>query len=177
MIGFGQGLAIPGSDITYIENNLNGTFYKPIYKDKYIFNFKSGIKSINSIDSEDIKLSDRKFLTNKFLRGFESNGIGPKDNKDHIGGNYAFYSSISSTVPNPLPDSWNASSSLFLDSGNVWGVDYNSELDSSKIRSSYGLSLDWLSPLGPLSFTFAQVLSKAESDLEESFSFKLGSSF
>ena len=175
-IGFGQSYAIPGSDIPYIENNLSGSYYYPIAKD-YILSLKSGISSINSLDNKDVKLSDRKFLSGSKLRGFESFGIGPKDGKDHIGGNYSAYTSLSTTIPNPIPDSWNAKSILFLDSGNVWGVDYNNSLDSNKIRSSAGLSLEWISPLGPLSITMAQNISKADGDLDESFSFNIGSNF
>ncbi|MDA7564667.1 outer membrane protein assembly factor BamA [Pelagibacteraceae bacterium] len=175
-VNFGQNLAVPGSDIPYIENNISGSFYHPVNKD-YILSLKSGLNSINAFNNKDVKLSDRKFLSNRNLRGFENYGVGPKDGKDHIGGNYSAYSSIASTVPNPLPDKWNANSIVFLDVGNVWGVDYDSSIDSDKIRSSAGLGLDWISPLGPLSFVFAQTLSSADGDLEESFSFQIGSSF
>lgn len=174
--GFGQAMALPGSDIISFENSVFGSFYKPI-SDDYIINFKSGFSSINSIDNNDVKLSSRKFLTQTNLRGFENQGIGPKDGKDHVGGNYSMYGSVSSTFPNPLPDKWNANSIFFIDAGNVWGVDYNSSLDSDKIRSSTGVSLEWISPLGPLSFTLAETISSAPGDLEESFSFKIGSSF
>ena len=175
-LGFGQGLAIPGSDITYIENNLMGAIYHSISSD-YIFSLKSGVNTINSLGDEDIKLSDRKFLRQSKLRGFESYGIGPKDGADHIGGNYSAYASLSSTIPNPIPDSWNAKSIIFLDTGNVWGVDFNDSLDSNKLRSSAGLSLEWVSPLGPLSVTLSETISKADGDLEESFSFQIGSNF
>ena len=175
-VGFGQGLAIPGSDITYIENNLTGAIYHSISSD-YIFSLKSGVNTINSLGDEDIKLSDRKFLRQSKLRGFESYGIGPKDGADHIGGNYSAYASLSSTIPNPIPDSWNAKSIVFLDTGNVWGVDFNDSLDSNKLRSSAGLSLEWVSPLGPLSITLSETISKADGDLEESFSFQIGSNF
>ena len=175
-VNFGQSLALPGSDIPHIENNISGTYYHPFNQD-YILSLKSGFNTVNAFDNKDVKLSDRKFLTSRNLRGFESYGIGPKDGKDHIGGNYSAFSSISSTVPNPLPDKWNANSIVFLDAGNVWGVDYDTSKDSDKIRSSAGLGLDWISPLGPLSFIFAQTLSSADGDLEESFSFQLGSSF
>ena len=175
-VGFGQGLAIPGSDITYIENNLNGAFYHSISSD-YIVSLKSGLNTINSYGDEDIKLSDRKFLRQSKLRGFESYGIGPKDGSDHIGGNYSAYASLSSTIPNPIPDSWNAKSIIFFDTGNVWGVDFDQSLDSNKIRSSAGLSLEWVSPLGPLSITLSENISKADGDLEESFSFQIGSNF
>ena len=176
MVGFGQGLAVPGSDITYIENNLTGAVYHSI-SDDYILSFKSGLNTINSIGDEDIKLSDRKFLRQSNLRGFESYGIGPKDGSDHIGGNYSAYASLSSTIPNPIPDSWNAKSIIFLDAGNVWGVDFDDSLDSNKLRSSAGLSLEWVSPLGPLSVTMSESISKANGDLEESFSFQIGSNF
>ncbi|WP_440680265.1 outer membrane protein assembly factor BamA [Candidatus Pelagibacter sp. HIMB1517] len=175
-LGFGQSIAIPGSDITYLKNQIYTDYYTPISKD-YVFALKSGLTTINGLGSEDIKLSDRLFLSNARLRGFESQGIGPKDGKDHVGGNNSFYSSFSSTFPNPLPEKWNANSSLFVDTGNVWGVDYNDALDSNKIRSSFGVSLDWISPLGPLSFTLSETISKSSTDLEESFNFKIGSSF
>ena len=175
-IGFGQGLALPGSDITYLENNLDASVYHSISND-YILSLKSGLNTINSIGDEDIKLSDRKFLRQSKLRGFESYGVGPKDGSDHIGGNYSAYASLSSTIPNPIPDSWNAKSFIFFDAGNVWGVDFDESLDSNKIRSSAGVSLEWVSPLGPLSITLAENISKADGDLEEGFSFQIGSSF
>ena len=175
-LNYGQILAIPGSDVPYIENNLNGAYYYPVSSD-YILNLKSGLNSINAFNNNDVKLSDRKFLSSRNLRGFENYGIGPKDGNDHIGGNYSAYSSISSTFPNPFPDKWNANSIVFFDAGNVWGVDYDSSIDSNKIRSSVGIGLDWVSPLGPLSFIFAQPLSSENGDLEEVFSFQLGSSF
>ena len=175
-IGFGQGLALPGSDITYIQNNLDAAVYHSISND-YILSLKSGLNTINSIGDEDIKLSDRKFLRQSKLRGFESYGVGPKDGSDHIGGNYAAYASLSSTIPNPIPDGWNAKSFIFFDAGNVWGVDFDESLDSNKIRSSAGVSLEWVSPLGPLSITLAENISKADGDLEEGFSFQIGSSF
>ena len=175
-VNFGQNLAIPGSDIPYIENNISASYYYPFNKD-YILSFKSGLGSINAFNDKNVKLSDRKFLSSRNLRGFENYGIGPKDGNDHIGGNYSAFSSIASTIPNPLPEKWNANSIIFFDAGNVWGVDYDSSKDNDKIRSSAGLGLDWISPIGPISFVFAQNLSSADGDLEESFSFQLGSSF
>jgi len=175
-VGFGQTIAVPGSDIPYLGNDVYGSYYKSFNKD-YVVNLKAGASSINAFNNKDVKLSDRKFLSSKNLRGFESYGVGPKDGKDHIGGNYSAYTSIASTFPNPFPEKWNANSIMFLDAGNVWGVDYDSSKDSDKIRSSAGIALDWISPLGPLSFTFAETISSAKGDKEESFSFKIGSSF
>ena len=174
--GFSQTIAVPGSDIPYLSNNIYSSVYFPVSKD-YTFSVKSALNSINSLNGKDIKLSDRKFVSNKKLRGFENFGVGPKDGTSHVGGNYSAYLSIGSTTPNPLPDKWNANSVVFLDFGNVWGVDYNSSIDSNKIRSSAGVGLEWVSPIGPISFTFSQVLSSANTDIEENFSFQLGSTF
>ena len=66
---------------------------------------------------------------------------------------------------------------FFFDSANLYGVDYDSSLDSNKIRSSTGLAIDWFTPIGPLSFSFAAPLTKADSDTTETFRFKIGTTF
>ena len=64
-----------------------------------------------------------------------------------------------------LPESSNTDISLFLDFGNVWGVDYDSSIDdSNKIRSSTGVSINWMSPLGPMTFVISENISKASTD-------------
>ena len=178
IVNFQQSIAVPGSDIPFLDNRVSASYYYPLSSsNKYIVNIKGNFNSINALDNKDVKLSDRKFSTSRIMRGFESRGIGPKDGKDHVGGNYSAFASLSSTFPNPAPEKWRANSSVFFDAGNVWGVDYDSSLDSDKIRTSVGLSLDWFSPLGPLNFTLSNVLSSADGDLEESFTFNLGSTF
>ena len=67
--------------------------------------------------------------------------------------------------------------SIFLDTANLWGVDYDSSLDKSKIRSSTGVAIDWFTPIGPLSFSLAAPITKADSDETESFRFKIGTTF
>ena len=173
---FGQSLALPGSDIPYLENNLSGRYYYPITKN-HTFSLKGGLETINAFNNKNVKLSNRKFLSSRQLRGFENYGVGPKDGKEHIGGNYSAYTNFSSTIPNPFPDKWNAKTQIFLDFGNVWGADYNSSVESNKIRSAAGLGVDWLSPLGPIGLTFSQTLSSETGDIEENFSFQIGSSF
>ena len=41
------------------------------------------------LDDDDVRLSKRKFLSTKRLRGFERGKVGPVDGNDHVGGNYA----------------------------------------------------------------------------------------
>ena len=46
-----------------------------------------------------------------------------------------------------------------------------------EFRSSIGLAVDWLTPVGPLSFTFAHPITKEDSDVTQSFRFNLGTTF
>jgi outer membrane protein insertion porin family len=86
--------------------------------------------------------------------------------------------SFKSTFPNPIPESLRATSFIFFDIGNVWGADYSDLIsDSSKIRSSTGIAVDLMSPVGPLSFTYSIPLSKSSTDKEQRFLFNIGSSF
>ena len=136
------------------------------------------LSSINGLDNEDVRLSKRVKLSSKRLRGFEKNRVGPMDGSDHIGGNYAAALNFEANLPKLLPDNTNTDIGLFLDFGNVWGVDYDSGIDkSNKIRSSTGIAASWLSPLGPMTFIFSTNLSKASTDKTESFNFNLGTTF
>ena len=172
--GIGQGLSIL-SDIPYINNRIFGSYYNE-YKENFIGSIKFKVESINGFD-DDIKFSDRLFVSSNVLRGFSSRGIGPKVDDDFIGGNYSFFTSLSSTIPNGLPEKWNAATNIFFDSANVWGVDDNSTDDSNKIRTSVGVGLSWVSPLGPISITYAQPITKETTDDVEQFNFKIGSAF
>ena len=175
-VGITQDLAFFPSDIKYIYNSFFGSYYKTFTED-FIGSIKYKIKSINSFNSDSIKLSDRVFLSDTELRGFAYRGIGPKAEGDFIGGNYAISSTFASSIPNGLPDTWNALTSFFFDIGNVWGSDINGIDDSNKIRSSIGFGVTWSSPLGPISLSYAEPISKANTDSIENFNFKLGGVF
>ena len=50
---------------------------------------------------------------------------------------------------------------VFLDFGNVWGVDYDSTInESNELRSSTGLALSWSSPIGPMTFILSRIFQK-----------------
>ena len=67
---------------------------------------------------------------------------------------------------------------IFLDIANVWGVDYDSSLDTAdNIKSSIGIGFDWFTVVGPMSFSLSQPLTKSETDVEETFRFNLGTTF
>ncbi len=163
------------------DNNTLTNFYNyKIFSELYENNISSvglSLKAANSITGDDVKLSERLYIPQKKLRGFVNGGVGPKDGDDHIGGNYYAVVNFNSTLPQILPNTQNVDVSTFLDIANLWGVDDTSLDNSSEIRSSIGLGVDWFTPVGPLSFSFAQPISKGSTDKTETFRFNLGTSF
>ena len=175
---FEQNYATLISDIPAIQTSFGSTMYKELFSDKYIGSAKIRLSNSTALNNKDIKLSDRLYASQNDLRGFELKGVGPIDGSAYIGGNYLATLGLKSTFPNPIPENLRPNSYLFFDAGNVWGVDYSDLISSnSKIRSSTGVALDIMSPVGPLSFTYAIPLSKASTDKEQRFLFNIGSSF
>ena len=165
------------SDTNTITNSYSYKIFKELYENN-ISTLSLLLRSSNSLTGDDIKLSERLYIPGKRLRGFERGKVGPKDQSDFIGGNYLTTINATSTVPKILENVQNMDLVMFADVGNVWGVDYNNSLDdSSDIRSSIGLGLDWMTPVGPLSFSFAHPISKKDTDITETFRFNLGTTF
>ena len=133
--------------------------------------------AINAIGDEDVRISKRLYIPSKKLRGFEAGKIGPKDSGDFIGGNYTAVLNASTTLPEFGANLETIDFQIFFDAANVWGVDYDSSLDSSHLRSSVGLSVDWFTIVGPLNFSFAQPISKADTDKTETVRFNIGTTF
>ena len=178
LIYLDQNIATFFSDIPTVQTGIGATFYTELFSDKFIGSAKARLANVAAFNDKDVKLSDRIFASSNDLRGFEQRGIGPVDSGDHIGGNNLATLSLKSTFPNPIPESLRATTFLFFDMGNVWGADYSNTIsDSSKLRTSTGIAVDLMSPIGPLSFTYSIPLSKASTDKEQSFLFNIGSSF
>ena len=178
IIYFDQNIATFFSDIPTVQTGVGATFYKELFSEKFIGSAKARLANVVAFNDKDVKLSDRIFASASDIRGFEQRGLGPVDSGDHIGGNNLATLSLKSTFPNPIPENLRATTFLFLDMGNVWGADYSSSIsDSSKLRTSTGIALDLMSPIGPLSFTYSIPLSKASTDKEQNFLFNIGSSF
>ncbi len=160
-----------------LSNSYNYNYYTELY-DQNISTFSFFLKNTMSITGDDIKLSERLYIPSKKLRGFERGKVGPKDGKDFIGGNSVVAMNFASTLPTILENSQNTDFLIFMDVANIWGVDYNSSLDSSnKIRSSVGLGVDWFTPIGPLNFSLAHPITKNTNDKTETFRFNLGTTF
>lgn len=113
-----------------------------------------------------------------------------------VGGNAKAIGGVELIVPTPFLDESYANSvrtSLFVDVGNVWDTefdmaDYNdlAEVERAKVadfsdigrfRASGGLSIQWLSPMGPMVFSFAKTIKEEDDDDTAFFSFNIGKTF
>jgi len=171
-------LSLPLISDTYtLTNSYSFNKYSSLY-DNNITTFGLYLESANSIKDKDVKLSERLFVPSKKLRGFERGKVGPKDGNDFIGGNYVATINASTTLPVLFENSEALDALLFLDIANIWGVDYDSSIDESdKIRSSIGIGIDWFSAIGPINFSLTETISKADTDITESFRFNIGTTF
>lgn len=113
-----------------------------------------------------------------------------------IGGNAVATASVELIVPTPFLDEAYTNSvrtSFFVDAGNVWDTEFDYDKyrslpaeefakledysDSSRLRASWGMSVQWLSPMGPMVFSLAWPIKEYEDDETEIFSFNIGKTF
>ena len=121
--------------------------------------------------------------------------MGEIGTKHAVGGNAMWALSAELIVPTPFLDESYADqvrTSLFLDVGNVFDTTYDKDRfnncrsgchriydmsDPWLFRASYGVTLQWLSPVGPLAITLAKTLKERPGDDTEMFSFSIGKTF
>ncbi len=112
-----------------------------------------------------------------------------------IGGNALVAASAELIVPTPFAGEdlqRSLRTSVFVDVGTVWNTEYSADYasncsnscdliydfgDPSNFRASAGVSMQWLSPLGPLVFSLAAPLKEVEGDQTEVFNFNIGRTF
>ena len=135
-------------------------------------------RTVNSLTGDDVKITNRFWLPRNKLKGFKTRNIGPVDDNDYVGGNYGAAINFDTTLPMFFSNVQNVDLRYFFDTANLWGVDYSSAVDQSNtIRASTGIVVDWFTPIGPLNFSLAQDISKADDDKTETFQFNLGTTF
>ena len=166
------------SDNSELSNSFDMTTFKKLSTRSDIVGKLSFFGKTITALSDDVRISKRLYIPSYRLRGFAKGKVGPVENNDYIGGNHLTSVNMSATLPNILEGLDNLDVGVFFDAANIWGIDYNSSLDDkSTIRSSAGIGLNLLTPIGPLSFSFANAITKASSDKTETFRFNLGTQF
>ncbi|MEH6787696.1 MAG: outer membrane protein assembly factor BamA [Paracoccus sp. (in: a-proteobacteria)] len=121
------------------------------------------------------------------VRGFEPNGIGPRDlsapNQDALGGKYYWAARAEAQFPLGLPEEYGITGGLFADIGSVWGLDTRtgsdgSEVDDSmRVRAAIGASVFWTTPIGPLRFNFSKAVRKEDYDKDQNFDLTISTRF
>ena len=165
------------SDTNTLTNSYNYKIYSELFENQ-ISSFSFFVKTATSITGDDVKLTERLSMPSNKLRGFVRGKVGPKDGNDYIGGNFVTSVNLQTSLPILFENSQNLDAVIFFDAANIWGVDYDSSIDdASKVRSSIGIGVDYLTVVGPLSFSLSQVISKSDNDAEETFRFNLGTTF
>ena len=128
-----------------------------------------------------------RFRTGNRVRGFEPNGIGPRDlaavNEDGLGGNFYWAARGEAQFPLGLPEEYGIEGGLFMDVGSLWGLDRTIGTggvpvdDDMYTRAAVGASISWTTPIGPLRFNFSQALQKEDYDLEQNFDLTIQTNF
>jgi outer membrane protein insertion porin family len=110
------------------------------------------------------------------VRGFDPNSLGPRDTSNlAIGGTKRVVGNMELFVPFPGNKDRSVRLSTFLDAGAVYGT---SDLPGSAgLRYSTGVAFTWLSPMGPLKFSYGHALNRQAVDKIQKLQFTLGSMF
>ncbi len=131
------------------------------------------------------RVTDRFFLNGNNFRGFDANGVGPRDEQtdDALGGNSYAVARLEAEFPLGLPEEYGITGGIFADYGSVWDVgrtapDGTSILyDGFTPRATAGLSIFWTTPLGPLRFNFTEPLMAETQDQTKAFDVTISTSF
>jgi outer membrane protein insertion porin family len=186
LVSFGQDFAGLGGDTTYIKTTGRAIAQTTAFNDDLTLRtvFEGG--ALNMFGDDTSTVINRFFLTTQQLRGFEFRGLGPRDtgaeNDDALGGNYYAVARFEADFPLGLPEEYGITGGVFFDIGSVWGLNDTQGAtgqvdDSLHVRSSIGVSIFWDTPLGPLTFNFANVLQQESYDKDQLFDFTITTEF
>jgi len=170
-----------GGDANFFKSVFNYKSFIPIDYGDYILGLKSGAGFITSFDNK-ITSSNRFFLGGKTLRGFDSDGIGPRDtgNNQAIGGNNFYNLSFEMKSDKLMPEDTGLNWFVFSDIGSIWGTDYEAGVkgyDDKAPRITNGFGLSMTTPVGPLEMVWGFPVQSKNYDIEENFQFSIGTSF
>jgi len=185
LLRFSQDFAGVGGDVNYLKSEGLGVLETKILNEEVTLRAIVEGGAVVTTGGYTSRVTDRYFGNSK-IRGFEANGIGPRDltagNEDALGGNMFAVARFEADFPLGLPEEYGIKGGAFLDVGSVWGLDNTVGTagtvdDSAKLRSAIGLSVLWDTPLGPLRFNFSKALKKETYDKEQRFDLTISTKF
>ena len=181
LLRFSQDFAGVGGDAKYVSTNVLALAERKVLNEEVTLRaiFEGG--AVMSTGGYVSRVTDR-FFGNGKIRGFESNGIGPRDltTGDALGGNYFAVARLEADFPLGLPEEYGITGGMFLDVGSVWGLDDTAGGtidDSASTRAAIGVSVLWEAPIGPLRFNFSKALKKESYDREQRFDLSISTQF
>jgi outer membrane protein insertion porin family len=171
---------LPGGGIQFYRFGHNESWFFPVTK-TYTLMVSGEVGAINGYG----KTSTVPFFDNYYLggigsvRGYESNSMGPQDaNNYSLGGTRKAVLSTELLFPFPgLRDNKSVRMSVFADAGTLWDDKDATTSPSNGLRYSVGAALTWLSPVGPMKFSYAMPLRKQPTDSIQRLQFQLGTVF
>jgi outer membrane protein insertion porin family len=189
--------AVPGSEVEYYQARYSFTKYFPLWSNRWTLRVNAEV-GVGEAFGETTALPPYKQFYGggpQSVRGFKESYLGPRDSFGRpYGGNMLVASQVELILP--LPDKWasQARASLFYDVGNVFNtgeVEFTDKLgspveykpDFDELRSSVGIGVQWLAPLGLFRFSYAYPLNPYRGndryfgDELERFQFSIGQAF
>jgi outer membrane protein insertion porin family len=175
-----------GGSVYAAKGILSAGYYVPFNRSKTVsLSLTAETGYIQPLFGDYLHFADSFKLGGQSLRGFEDNGVGPRDKnakeKDGtIGGQFMFAGTVSLGFPLGLPEEYQIRGRTFSDFGLVTKTDPDSNIDvrdNDLIRVSVGIGLTWVSPFGPLAVDIAKPIREDKKDQDELFNFSVGTSF
>jgi len=167
-----------GGDVKFLRTKLSGGYYQPLLFKSVVLGIRGELGHITGL-GDDVTQSQRFFLGGRSVRGFASSGIGPRDtgSGSAVGGNNSYNGTVEIVSSLGLNKDTGMRWTVFSDFGSIWGTDYPSgvtEADGSTMRNSIGFGVLWDTAIGPLSFYWANPVSKMSHDQTKTFQFSIG---
>lgn len=177
----GNDVAGLGGDEAFFQTRTRQEYHHPFFDEMVVGSIRLEQGAIAGL-GEDVTLANRFSLGGASLRGFESDGIGPRDTEtdDTVGGNLYYRGSVEVRFPIPfVPDDIGLMGRVWNDFGSLWQTDDDISTidDGHALRAAAGLGLTWASPFGPVSVDFGEAYMKEDFDDTESFRFSFGTAF
>ena len=179
-----------GGDAKFVKLTTRGQYYQTLQEEMGLVGLvTAGAGYIAPIGGNKIRQFDLFQSSDRIVRGFANNGIGPWQTKggtryEHIGGSTYMHASAEMQFPMPVfPESFGLRGAVFADLGTVYGLPYKNRNfvgargTAMEWRSSAGASLIWQSPFGPLRVDYAIPLMKNKRDIVENFNFGISGRF
>jgi outer membrane protein insertion porin family len=171
-------VSLPIGDLQYYKLNYEAKYYHPISRNFTLaLNTKLGYG--DGYDGRDLPFFKNFFAGgNRSVRGYRISSLGPRDNTNRaLGGNKLVVGSVEILFPMPgLTNDRSIRLGTFIDAGTVFGPN-GLFPESEGFRYSAGMSVSWISPMGPLKVSLAKALNEKEGDRTQPFQFVFGQQF